>query len=141
MLQLLQRPKRKLNMPSRVKAPKKTEDRIPVFTWGFKSSTAPLMGGVTFDYVSQLNQDGTVSCNCPGWRFVKKGQPRRCKHTDAVKGEIPELMKQWRAGETFEVQEFSAPQAHQKNIPADTTSLKKVRPTTSTIKFNRVVEL
>lgn len=120
-------------------------DKTPVFTWGFKSSSTPLVGGMTFDYVAQLNQDGTVSCNCPGWRFVKKGQPRRCKHTDAVKGEVPDIMKSWRDGEKFEVQEYTAPQSKApsvSSIPADTTSLKKLKPpSNSTIRFNRVIEI
>ena len=118
----------------------KPEAKVPLFTLGFKSSKAPLMGGVTFDYVAQLNQDGTVSCNCPGWRFVKKGQPRRCRHTDAVQGEVPELMQAWRDGKTFELQEFSAPQS-QVAVPTDTTSTKKAKPTHTKIRFNRVVEL
>lgn len=126
----------------KLKTPKKVEDRTPVFTWGFKSSKAPLVGGVTFDYVAQLNQDGTVSCNCPGWRFVKKGQPRRCKHTDAVQGEVPSIMDSWRDGKTFEIQEFNAPQSFQQPVPADTTSTKKLKPRNdSKIRFNRVVEL
>lgn len=125
---------------------KKTPDaKIPVFTWGFKSSSTPLVGGMTFDYVAQLNQDGTVSCNCPGWRFVKKGQPRRCKHTDAVKGEVPDIMKSWRDGETFTVQEYTAPQSKSPSVsslPADTTSVKKLKtPSNSTIRFNRVIEI
>lgn len=127
----------------KLKTPKKPEDRTPVFTWGFKSSTAPLVGGVTFDYVAQLNQDGTVSCNCPGWRFVKKGQPRRCKHTDAVKGEVPSIMESWRDGKTFEIQEFSVatPKSNSVSVPADTTSVKKKPATNSKIRFNRVIEI
>ncbi len=123
----------------KLKTPKKPEDKTPVFTWGFKSSKTPLMGGVTFDYVAQLNQDGTVSCNCPGWRFVKKGQPRRCRHSDAVQGEVPEIMNAWRDGETFELKEFSAPQAVQTSVSATVTSTKK-KPQ-ETLKFNRVVEI
>jgi hypothetical protein len=123
-----------------LKTPKKVEDRTPVFTWAFRSSKQPLLGGSTFDYVAQLNQDGTVSCNCPGWRFVKKGQPRRCKHTDAIQNEVPELMSSWRDGKTFTVQEFSAPQQHHASVPAGTTSTKTL-PQTSKIKFNRLIEL
>jgi hypothetical protein len=123
----------------KLKTPKKPEDKTPVFTWGFKSSKAPLVGGVTFDYVAQLNQDGTVSCNCPGWRFVKKGQQRRCRHTDAVQGEAPAIMEAWRDGKTFELKEFSAPQA-QATVPSDVTSTKKAKPKQGTLKFNRVVE-
>ena len=127
---------------SKVKAPKKAEDTTPVFTWAFKSSKAPLLGGSTFDYVAQLNQDGTVSCNCPGWRFVKKGQPRRCRHTDAVKGEAPELMASWRDGKTFETVEFTAPAVHSAPaLPSDTTSTKKVPKQVTKIKYNRLIEL
>jgi hypothetical protein len=123
----------------KLKTPKKPEERIPVFTWGFKSSKAPLVGGVTFDYVAQLNQDGTVSCNCPGWRFVKKGQPRRCRHTDAVQNEVPEIMSAWRDGKTFEMKEYSAPQIAA-TVTADVTTTKKPKQQ-GTLKFNRVVEI
>ena len=126
---------------AKMKTPKPKEVQVPVFTWGFKSSKTPLMGGVTFDYVAQLNQDGTVSCNCPGWRFVKKGQPRRCRHTDAVQGEVPELMKAWRDGKTFELKEFNAPQANEASVPATVTSTKKTKQQQGTLKFNRVVEI
>jgi hypothetical protein len=126
---------------ARIKAPKKAEDKTPVFTWGFKSSKTPLAGGVMFDYVAQLNQDGTVSCNCPGWRFVKKGQSRRCKHTDTVQGDVPEILKSWRNGETFEVKEFNL----QPSVPASAASTTspgkvKVKQSDTKIKFNRVVE-
>ena len=128
----------------KMKVKKKAEEKVPLFTWGFKSSKSPVMGGVMFDYVAQLNQDGTVSCNCPGWRFVKKGQPRRCRHTDAVQGEVPELMQAWRDGKTFELQEFNAPSspAPKADVPAGTTSTTKQKaPTNTKIRFNRVVEL
>ena len=127
---------------SKVKAPKKTEDKTPVFTWGFKSSKTPLAGGVMFDYVAQLNQDGTVSCNCPGWRFVKKGQARRCKHTDAISSEVPDILRSWRSGGTFEVKEFSLTTSSSSKSPA--TSDRQVAgkpPSTSTIKFNRLIEI
>ena len=124
----------------KLKTPKKPEDRTPVFTWLFQSSKAPLVGGSVFSYVAQLNQDETVSCNCPGWRFVKKGQPRRCKHTDAIKGEVPTILKSWREGEKFEVQEFSPHVQQSAAIPADTTSTKNVPKKDTKIKFNRRLE-
>lgn len=130
----------------KLNTPKSPHDLAPVFTWGFKSSRAPLLGGVIFDYATRLNQDGTLSCTCQGWCIAKKdkktglARPRRCKHTDSVLGEVAELMQAWRDGKTFTVQEFptSAPQA---TVSADTTSTKKLKPkSTPTLKFNRVVE-
>jgi hypothetical protein len=35
-------------------------------------------------YVTQLNSDGMLSCNCPAWVFPKKGAPRECPHTRGI---------------------------------------------------------
>jgi len=32
-------------------------------------------------YTAVVYDDGTASCDCPGWRFQRSGQPRGCKHT------------------------------------------------------------
>lgn len=37
-------------------------------------------------YVVKADQDGSLSCDCPAWRFKKPDQERHCKHTEAVAG-------------------------------------------------------
>ena len=32
-------------------------------------------------YTVLTHDDGTTSCNCPGWTFKRQGQERNCKHT------------------------------------------------------------
>jgi hypothetical protein len=46
----------------------------PTKGWSFPSSSS--------DVVYEVLQwpDGSYSCNCPAWRFVKAGKPRTCKH-------------------------------------------------------------
>lgn len=78
----------------------------PVYTWAFVSSK-PIVGGEQVAYTTRLNQDMTLSCNCPGWVF-SKGSPvpwnrkegKRCKHTTSpeVQGSIPEILRILRSG-------------------------------------------
>ena len=46
--------------------------------WAFPSSA----GATTYE--TTLETDGTLSCNCPGFIFKKKGQVRGCKHTRQI---------------------------------------------------------
>lgn len=140
MLKTLQFPRRKIHMAKSIKAKQKPEDLTPIYTWAFKSSKAPLTGGQTFDYVTQLNQDATLSCNCPGWRFVKKGQPRSCKHTRIVNPEVSGIMEMFRNGETMPILESPVP-AHAPTAPTteEKTSKPKHNPN-SKIRFGRVIE-
>lgn len=46
--------------------------------WAFPSSS----GSTTYETV--LEEDSTLSCNCPGFIFKKKGQARGCKHTRQI---------------------------------------------------------
>lgn len=108
----------------KIKTTRSVEDSTPVMTWCRKSSKAPLVGGATFDYVVQLNQNGTVSCNCPGWRFVKKGQPRGCKHTNSVGEEATRIYTLWKAGDTAALEAYATPQVPEvasPGVPAGTT--------------------
>ena len=66
--------------------------------WAFPSSS----GSTTYETV--LEEDGTLSCNCPGFIFKKKGQARGCKHTRQIepytarllaKTLTPELVGAW----------------------------------------------
>ncbi len=40
-----------------------------------------------------LRKDGTISCDCPGWVFCRKGQPRSCKHTKSVQSEAIRILR------------------------------------------------
>lgn len=40
----------------------------------------------TVGWKSDSTGERRVSCNCPGWTMKKKGQSRRCKHTDSMIG-------------------------------------------------------
>lgn len=82
----------------------------PVFTWPFKSKK-PLAGGVVLTYITQLNQDGKLSCNCQGWIFSRtkdkngKEIEKACKHTRALEEEAPKMFKMWKNGEGLPVLE------------------------------------
>lgn len=69
-------------MPKR-KIQDKTTEKEPIYTWAFKSSQA--RGGQFINYITQLNPDETLSCNCPGWIFSKGDKTTKaCKHTRMV---------------------------------------------------------
>jgi len=46
-------------------------------TWRYQSKSSP-----DKYYTVRLNEDETLSCNCPGWIFSKK--PKSCRHTREV---------------------------------------------------------
>lgn len=68
----------------------------PVYVWGLQSSKP--YGGEVITYEVRLNQDGTTSCNCPGWRFAKNGV-RTCKHVRHVEEEAKKFFKMFKDGE------------------------------------------
>lgn len=45
----------------------------------------------TKTYTLRRLEDGTLTCDCPGWTFKRPGKERRCKHIDlyAVEGPQP----------------------------------------------------
>lgn len=70
-------------------------------------------------YTAVLYDDGTASCDCPGWRFKRAGAERGCRHTGimltgravkvvtaaemarmAVRGEQYDIIKRWTNGVT-----------------------------------------
>jgi hypothetical protein len=53
----------------------------PVRAW----STLSSQGTTTYETV--LYDDGTLSCDCPGWKFSRNGKPRACKHTKRYQSE------------------------------------------------------
>lgn len=81
------------------KSSTKGDRKEPIYTWSFESSQ-PRAGGDKVTYIARLNEDGTVSCNCPGWVFCKdKGAGRSCKHLRAIGSEPKETYSKWKKGE------------------------------------------
>jgi hypothetical protein len=87
-----------------------------IISWPFESSSM-ISNGVIPVYKTQLNEDGTVSCNCRGWTTgsAKNPEGRFCKHTKAIESEfdIKALYKKWKKGEPlgedFELESSSSP--------------------------------
>lgn len=100
----------------------------PVYTWAFKSSQ-PRNGGEYVNYIVQLNADSTLSCNCPGWVFAKKGQPRRCKHTEdeRVKADLPKIRAAVKNGEELPMIDLSTGTSVSAAIPTTPAPESKVR--------------
>lgn len=73
-----------------------------VVVWPFESGSMQVNGEPVM-YKTQLNKDGTTSCNCMGWTMgsAKAVGGRRCKHTDAVKTEAAIIFKKWKSGESL----------------------------------------
>lgn len=121
-------------MAKSLKPPKKE----PVFTWAFKSSQP--RGGTIISYIAQLNQDGTLSCNCPGWIFAKKNQERACKHTKLIEEEAPGIYKKWKKGEELPIYEEAMP-----SIPAhsmkEAHALKEDKNASKIGKYGRFIAL
>jgi len=72
---------------------------MPVIAaWAFPSSSGSTI------YETTLDDQGILSCNCPGFIFKKKGQERSCKHTRRIEpykervkagGVTPEIVGVW----------------------------------------------
>lgn len=73
-----------------------------IIAWPFESSSMAVNGQPLL-YKTQLNEDGTLSCNCMGWTrgSAKSTEGRFCKHTRAVEAQFPvaTLYKKWKKGE------------------------------------------
>lgn len=50
-------------------------------------------------YETILHTNGDVTCNCPGWIYARKGQPRTCKHTQRIEDEAGRLFRAYQNGE------------------------------------------
>lgn len=74
--------------------------KIAVYSWIFKSESGTTPEGKTkiLEYVTQLNSDGTTSCDCPAWIFSRA--PKACKHTNSktVKLGLPSIQAKVTAG-------------------------------------------
>lgn len=74
----------------------------PIVVWPFESSSMQVNGEPLL-YKTQLNKDGTLSCNCMGWTrgSAKSESGRFCKHTRAIEDQykVADLYKKWKKGE------------------------------------------
>lgn len=113
---------------------KETKDTSPIYVWGLQSSK-PRNGGHFITYEVQLKEDGTTSCNCPGWIFKKSSEDRGCKHTRVVEVEAKDFFKKHKKGESLPTvapseEQMLRLQKSKAGVATDTM-----------IKFNRVVDL
>jgi hypothetical protein len=73
-----------------------------IIRWEFESSSM-VSNGTPVKYITQLNEDGTLSCQCSGWTrgSAKNPSGRFCKHTRAIDEQfnVKELHKKWKKGE------------------------------------------
>jgi hypothetical protein len=49
-------------------------------------------------YETVLRSDGSLSCDCPGWIYARKGQRRSCKHTRKHEDEVAAILLAWSQG-------------------------------------------
>lgn len=107
-----------------------------IIAWNFESSSMAVNGQPLL-YKTQLNEDGTMSCNCMGWTrgSAKSVEGRFCKHTRAIENqfEVATLYKKWKKGEPLG-DEF---------IPAGSEEPKKAGETKGAVTFTakRIVEI
>lgn len=114
-------------------------NNAPVYIWAMQSSV-PRNGGEYIQYEVRLNEDGTTSCNCPGWVFKKKTEVRGCKHTRHVEDEAKVFHARHKRGEQLPT---TAPTAEQLMRAANTKAGKKAAEAgeSTTIKFGRFIDL
>lgn len=75
-----------------------------IIKWEFESSSM-VVNGAPVKYIAQLNEDGTLSCQCRGWTqgSAKAATGRFCKHTKAIEEQfdVKTLFKKWKKGESL----------------------------------------
>lgn len=117
---------------------KETKDTSPIYVWGLQSSK-PRNGGHFITYEVQLKEDGTTSCNCPGWIFKKTSEDRGCKHTRVVEEEAKDFYKKHRNGESLPT--VAPSEAQLSRLANSKAGAKGTDGGDTSIKFNRVVDL
>jgi hypothetical protein len=72
-----------------------------IVSWSFPSSSMAVNGEAIL-YKTQLNEDGTMSCNCMGWTrgSAKSAEGRFCKHTRAIEDQysVKLIHTKWKQG-------------------------------------------
>lgn len=102
----------------------------PIFQWTFTS--AHEAHGVRAVYSTLLRADNTITCNCPGWVFKKKGHKERfCKHTEKIAVEAISIYKKYKKGEPL-------PVVDQPTFDAATMGNPKI---SAGLKYGRVLQL
>ncbi len=87
----------KLSQKNGKKKTAKVKKADAIFQWTFKSNQE--VQGTRAMYSTLLRSDQTLTCNCPGWIFKKKGETERfCKHTKQVEEEAKGIFKKWKSG-------------------------------------------
>lgn len=116
-----------------------------IVVWPFESSSMQVNNEPIL-YKTQLNEDGTLSCNCAGWCMgsAKNKGGRFCKHTKAVQIEAELIYKKWKKGEplgeNFEVAPASIQEASSKTL-FKALKLKPEKGEATIFKAKRIVEI
>lgn len=117
----------------------------PITVWPFESSSTQVNGEPLL-YKTQLNEDGTLSCNCLGWCMgsAKNKDGRFCKHTKEVEVEAKNVYKKWKNGEPlgddFEAAPASIANATSKSL-FKALKAKPVAGEATIFKAKRIVEV
>lgn len=136
--------KQKTSGPPVMVAKKKMKDigtgSKAIIKWEFESSSM-VSNGTPVKYIAQLNEDGTMSCQCRGWTqgSAKSAEGRFCKHTKALEEQfdVKDLFKKWKKGEPLGDDFDVAP-----STDSVTPLSKKEKSTGETVfKAKRIVEL
>lgn len=99
--------------------PKPKQKADMIFQWPFTSGQE--VAGMKAQYITYLRADQSVTCNCPGWIFKKKGATERsCKHTRSVEAEAKVIFKKWKSGEALP--QISNPAYQDSGIPGTVKS-------------------
>jgi hypothetical protein len=122
------------------KTNKKQDRGRAIYSWVFTSNRE--VEGMKAQYQTLLWEDGSLSCNCPGWIFPKKNAKtgekiRSCKHTKQVLESSPsskDIYKKWKSGESLPEIEDSLQIVHE-SIPIT------VHKTGSSIKYERKMDI
>ena len=130
----------------RVTAAAKAE---PVFVWAFRSSQP--RGGQFINYETRMNEDGALTCNCPGWVFCRTKDKagnvlnngiKTCTHTRQVLDEADDILRRFRRGDPLP--QFDAPAVGvttgRMSTATSNISNKPKSIDHSTIKYGRVIE-
>lgn len=118
---VLPAPNEEKQVPTKKNGKSKTgkKEKAPaIYQWAFTS--AQEVEGMRAKYTTLLRQDQSLTCNCPGWIFKKKGETERaCKHTRLVADEAKSIFKKWKKGEALPTME-DAPISNSEFVPGST---------------------
>lgn len=119
----------------------------PLVVWPFESSSMQVNNEPIL-YKTQLNEDGSLSCNCAGWCMGSAKNPsgRFCKHTKAIEAEAALLYKEWKKTGTIKGENFEVVSAEKVSTASSKSLYKalKEQPTAAEdtmFKAKRIVEI